>query len=173
MKRQIMVMAVSAMILGGALASQAMPGPGGMPGPGCGEHQAPAPFPPFVVRALELTDAQKQQIQTIMKDAQVQDQAQKEKLAPLHKQLRDAERSTTFNEAAVKNTAAAIANLEAELMVAHLKTRSRINAVLTPAQRSLADKLRPEPEDLPQHPHGPGEPRPDRHPGHPERGDWR
>jgi periplasmic protein CpxP/Spy len=92
---------------------------------------------------LDLSDAQQAQIKAIL-------QSERETTAPLRKSLqasrealRQAARADTFDEAAVHKLAASQAATRTELIVARVRTQNRIHALLTPAQRAKAEKLRP------------------------------
>jgi len=165
------------MLVGGTVICHATSGPGGpagpgslggpgAPGPGCEEAFSPPPFPDHLARVLELTDAQKVQIKAFLAEEREKGAAQQKKESELRRQLRQAEQAASFNEAAVRSAAAALAGIETERIVSRAKTRFRIQSVLTPAQRALAEKLRPEPEELSQrrccehegrHPRGPAD----------------
>lgn len=170
MKAKVMAVVLTAMLLGSALSSQAMP-VDGFPGAGCGDRLPAGPFPPMVARVLELNDAQKQQIGKLLKEEHEKAKAQHEKMDELRRQLRQAENAATFNEVAVRRTADALAGIEADGMVARVLTYFKVNAVLTPAQRALAEKMRPKGDEPGPPPFG-GEHRHDR-PCGPEAGGWR
>jgi Spy/CpxP family protein refolding chaperone len=146
MKIKLTVLAGGVMLLGGTLLCQAMPGPGNPPPPGCGGPAPRGDFPAGLARILELSEVQKGQIRAIFSE-------EKEKVAARHKkesELRDAlhlaEHAATFNEQAIRRAAAALAGLETEGVVARAKTHYQVDAVLTQAQRSLAERLRLERE---------------------------
>lgn len=87
-------------------------------------------------RSLNLTDAQKTQMQ------QIGDRF-KASTKSLHEQLRNLDRHSdavsdngTFNESAVRQAAQARANLEVELEVSHARMMSEMFAVLTPEQKT-------------------------------------
>jgi protein CpxP len=87
-------------------------------------------------RNLNLTDAQKTQMQ------QIGDRF-KASTKGLHEQLRNLDRNSdavsdngTFNESAVRQAAQARANLEVELEVSHARMMSEMFAVLTPEQKT-------------------------------------
>ena len=152
MKSRVTVLVLSAMLLGGAFLSQAMPGPGDRPRPGCDGPSQREPFPAGLARILELSEVQKGKIQAILDEEWDQGQAQREKESALHEQLHKVERAATFNEQAVGSAAAALAGLETERIVARARTHFRIGTVLTAAQRSLAERLRAEMDDRPAPP---------------------
>ncbi len=87
-------------------------------------------------RNLNLSDAQKTQMQQI-------GERFKASTKSLHEQLRNLDRNSdavidngTFNESAVRQAAQARANLEVELEVSHARRMSEMFAVLTPEQKA-------------------------------------
>ena len=96
-----------------------------------------------MARALNLTDAQKQQIKTIV-------QAQRPTMSPIRPQLAQnrasmltAAASGTFNQAKVQSLANQRALLIAQLVVPRAYILSQIyNQVLTPEQKAKADQMR-------------------------------
>lgn len=111
--------------------------PGGRMGMGSGRH-----FTRFA-KALNLTDAQKEQVKAIL-------ETEREKVAPLQKQLsenreklRQAVEATPFDEAAVRTLAASQSEARTELMVSRARVQSRIFALLTPEQKESAKKFHP------------------------------
>jgi len=167
MKRHVAVLALSAMLLSGTVLCQAMPGPGEQSRPGCAEPAGREPFPAGLARILELSEAQKGKIQSIVDEERGKGKGRHEQEVELHKQLRAAERAATFDEQAVRSAASALAGLETERIVARARTHYRIGTVLTAAQRSLAERLLAERDERPappcgaemqgRHGHGPGE----------------
>ncbi|OGW40096.1 MAG: hypothetical protein A2010_05370 [Nitrospirae bacterium GWD2_57_9] len=96
-----------------------------------------------MVEVLDLTDTQKEKVSAILK-------AEQEKTAPLRQQLaenREKMMQTTlsekFDEAAVRAIATKQAQIKTEMMVSHARAKSEIHALLTPEQRTLAQKLGP------------------------------
>lgn len=173
MRRNVTVLLAAATLFGGALFCQAMAfGPearSGMRGDGPGCHD---PFQGAMARGLDLSEDQQKQIAAIFEEQRGRHRPEKDREAKLHDQLHQLELAATFDEQAVKAVANSLAALEAERVVARARTHAKINAVLTPAQRALAEKMRPQKGELPPLPrggcgpearggHGPGE-RPDR-----------
>jgi Spy/CpxP family protein refolding chaperone len=145
MRRELTVLVASAMLLGSALVCQAMPGPGEPPCSGCEEP----PFPASLTRILEVGEAQKGQIQSILDEGRKKVQAQHQKESELRRKLHSAERADSFDEQAVRSVAAALAGLETERIVSHARTHYRINTVLSSSQRSLAESLWAERDEMP------------------------
>lgn len=150
MRKKVTLMTTVA-LLGGALSCQGMPAPPDVPSPPrCGASEGPERgegFPPHLARALDLTEAQQKQMATLFGEQREKDQAMRKKERELREHLRGVEEAVPFNEAAVKGAAQKLAALEVERVVARAKSRARIEALLTPAQRTLAEKLRPRRED--------------------------
>ncbi|GFO56105.1 hypothetical protein GMSM_31120 [Geomonas sp. Red276] len=117
-----------------------------------------AGFPPppdpvqSMAKALDLTAAQQAQIEAIMQAARDADASLVQKGEELRAQLRLAGWATSYDEASVQSLAAALAQVEEELTVSRVKTRFQVNAVLTSAQRTLAQKLEPDPGRRPAPP---------------------
>ena len=141
MKSHLTVLAVCTVLLGSAFLCQAKPGPGAPAAAGREEGFAPEPFPAGLARILDLSETQKGAIQIILDEEKAKGLSRRKKAPELRQQLRLAERAATFNEQAVKTSAYALAAIEAEGVVSRAKTRFRIDAVLTQAQRSLAEKI--------------------------------
>jgi len=97
----------------------------------------------WIARKLDLTDAQKTQIQSMI-------QAERPNFAPLvkqlaanHEQLLVATRGGSFDEAQLRTLANQQAQTLAELMVIRERVISKVyNTVLTPDQKTKADTLR-------------------------------
>jgi len=122
---------------------QAQPGPGGGGPHGMGNLGMLHHFL-RMSDALELTDAQIDQIQTILDAAQ----PEIEGLADLMRQGRETwmagHEPTDFDEAEAKAFAEEQSSLHAELMVLGMKTRAQVMSVLTSEQLEKLDELRAE-----------------------------
>jgi protein CpxP len=96
-----------------------------------------------LAEALDLTPEQQAQIKAIRAD-------EREKVEPLLQQLRNgreelraAVEKQPFDESAVRTLAAGQSEIRTELIVSKARMKNRIHALLTPAQREKAEKLRP------------------------------
>jgi len=97
----------------------------------------------WIARKLDLSDAQKAQIQSMI-------QAERPNFAPLvkqlaanHEQMLVATRGGSFDEAQVRTLASQQAQTLAELMVVRERVIAKVyNTVLTPDQKTKADALR-------------------------------
>lgn len=104
-----------------------------------------------MARELGLSDEQKSQVRKVLA-------AERETVGPLLKKLHtarelvaEARDGAKFDEAALRAAAERENGIRTELLVAHARSRSRINAQLTPEQRELAEDLA-----LPRHLPGKG-----------------
>lgn len=146
MKRQLSIIALTAALIGGGtLSAHAFMGPDGE----CGGPRAEGKMEHGkrfgrMARELKLSDAQKEQVQAILKAEQEKNAPLREKLAENRKKLHEAAQAEKFDEAAVKALAATQADLQAQLIVSRARAHSQIHALLTPEQRELAKKLRPQ-----------------------------
>jgi Spy/CpxP family protein refolding chaperone len=105
---------------------------------------------------LGLSDAQKEQITALLKTEQEKNAPLREQLAANRKQLKQAALAATFDEATVQSIAAIQAQIISQLIVSHARTKSQINALLTPEQRSQAEKMGPKNKRFHRRPGGPG-----------------
>ena len=117
-------------------------GPGG-PGRGAG------PFGPggrgfaegFALGQLNLSDAQKQQVQSIMQQHRQQAQRVMQRLEQAMQAQRAAVNQVPVNEAAVRQAAAALAAIEADVAVDRARLHADIFNVLTVEQQEKAKQL--------------------------------
>lgn len=154
MKRRILIVTLSLLtLLGSALYAAAAPpgGPCGGPcdghcdGPGDGKEQPGGRFLERMTRILELSEAQQASIKKVLAAEQEKTAALHEKKLENRQQLRLVEEAKPFDENAVRILAEQRGAIEAELTIARTRAHSQIDALLTPEQRELAAKLRPEP----------------------------
>lgn len=107
-----------------------------------------------LAEVLDLSAEQRAQIEKIVADERAANATIREQLRENREKLRELTDSDTFDEAAIRAVAANKSQQKIELMVAHARTRHAINALLTPEQRALADKLRPMMKKGRKGPHG-------------------
>lgn len=143
MKKRIIVIAgIAALVIGATIFAVAQ-GPDAMRkmhGPGRGPH-GHGDMLEHMARELNLTDAQKAQVKTIMESAESSAQAIHPKLEEIHKQLEAATANGQFDEAQVRSLAGQQAQLEAEMRVEHLRAKSKVFGVLTAEQRVKAEEM--------------------------------
>lgn len=96
----------------------------------------------YLARQLQLTDAQKAQIKTMVQAQRASAKPLMQQLADQRKQLMTATAGGKFDQAKVTSIAQAQADVMAKLIVMREQVKSQIyNQVLTPDQRTKADQL--------------------------------
>ena len=110
-------------------------GPGGPGGPLMGEFLREA-------RALNLTDAQKNQLRSIAEARQAEAQATGQRVQAARQALDAAITSTTLNEGAVRQAAADLATVEADAAVLRSRVYHEALAVLTGEQQAQLTQMR-------------------------------
>jgi Spy/CpxP family protein refolding chaperone len=104
-------------------------------GPGGGEG--------MMFRNLDLTNEQNDQIKKLHEAEKAASETIREQLKTIHEQLRTATKDGAFNESAVRTLLAQTQQPELELEVLHLKTRTAIYNLLTPAQKAKLTESQP------------------------------
>ena len=92
-------------------------------------------------RELNLTDAQKQQVKTIMEAQHVTEEERHAKLEEIHRQIDAATANGQFDEAVVRPLANQQAQLKADQMVDHFRLHSKLFGLLTVEQRAKAEQM--------------------------------
>jgi len=113
-------------------------GPGGRMGGPLGGLLALHPDVPF--QALNLTDAQREQVRAIMQGHQAEGRALAEKAGAAMDALRKAT-DDTIDEGAAAQHGQAVGAVIAEAAVLRAKVRAEVFAILTPEQQAEANKL--------------------------------
>lgn len=134
MKRSIWT-AVAAMVLAAAVAIPviAQPPQGGR-GPGRGPGSG-GPLP--MLRGLNLTDAQKEQIRTLIEQRRTGEDPRRN-LMDLERQLQTAILADAPDQQKIEELKGSIATASAQELVARIELQSRIAQILTPEQRAQA-----------------------------------
>jgi len=164
MKKQVMSVVLAVVLAGGWYVAQAGPmGQGDHQGPpaqagefgcrkqgGCrqqaGCKQDGKRLGPLagIVDELGLTDSQRQQVEAIMTAQHEQNAPLRERIIAGKKQLWEASRGSSVDEAAIADLAAEQGKLMSEMMVSRIHCKNQIFAVLTPEQQTQAAKLEEE-----------------------------
>lgn len=110
-------------------------GPGGPGGPLMGEFLREA-------RALNLSDAQKNQLRSIAEARQAEAQTTGQRVQAARQALNAAITSTTLNEGAVRQAAADLATVEADAAVLRSRVYHEALAVLTGEQQAQLTQMR-------------------------------
>ena len=136
MKRTIWF-SIAAIILAAAVVVPviAQPPQGGGRGPGRGA----APGAPFgMLRELNLTDAQREQIRALTEQRRGQADSPRRKVADLERQLQVAVFADAPDQQKIDDLKKAVAAATAEELTARVELQSQIAQVLTPEQRAQA-----------------------------------
>jgi periplasmic protein CpxP/Spy len=134
--RSLTLTAVLAVLLAGAAYAQA-PGPGGRGrGPdGFGRDMG------LPLRALNLTDAQEQQIRTLTQQSRQQNRAAFERLRTAMDAQRKAAATIPVNEALIRSTTQDLVEAQTEVAIQRARVQTEIFGLLTPEQQAEAKKL--------------------------------
>jgi len=138
MKTRYLAIALALVVAAGAVtAVWAHTRAGGANGMMFGHHMG------WIARKLDLSDAQKTQIQAMIQAERPNFQPLVKQLAANHQQMLVATRGGSFDEAQVRTLANQQAQTLAELMVIRERVISKVyNTVLTSDQKTKADTLR-------------------------------
>ena len=131
---------------GQGMMGRGMMGPGG-PGMRGGPGGGPGGMFGPELRALELTDAQREQVKAIMESHREGQKVEREKMMTARKALHDAIAADPFDEAAIRAAAGAVGALDADAAVEQARIRAEIFGILTPEQVKKAKELRTEMEN--------------------------
>lgn len=96
-----------------------------------------------LARVLDLTDEQKDQIQAILEEAQVENEPLREQMQANREAIREATQGGAFfeNEAQVIALAEAQGALHAQMIVSHQRVKATIFQILTPEQQEKLENL--------------------------------
>jgi Spy/CpxP family protein refolding chaperone len=97
-----------------------------------------------MMKALEqvgVTDQQKQQIKTIMRESRPTMQPLVQQLRTERKALREAIQASPVNEGAIRAASTRVAQVEADLAVARAHVQDRVRGVLTPDQAAKLKQM--------------------------------
>jgi Spy/CpxP family protein refolding chaperone len=135
----------AALVTGGALAYAQGPAPGGLrgrgPGFGLGGPQAG-----LALRALDLTEAQREQVRQLSQQSREQMRAVMDRMRAAQDARRQAVEAVPFNESQVRAAMRDLADVQADLAVAEARLQSDIYALLTADQQQRLQQLRAERE---------------------------
>jgi protein CpxP len=148
-KRAILIVLVALPLIAGAAFAGSMGegigfgGPGGHGGRrGPGGHGGPGILNPRILHQLNITDAQREQIHTLVEANRTANQALHDQLRQNHEAVRAASLTTTFDEGQVRALIAAGEAIRTDLALSEARLTSQIYSLLTPEQRTqLAEIL--------------------------------
>lgn len=134
MKKIVLITLISAGLTTGAFAKDF----GGKHGTSKSRHMG---SPMHMLKRLDLTDAQTQQIKAIFQAVKQQIQLLRKQMQPLRKQLKTLSQATVYDQYAVSNVAEQIAALKKSKIEIMTKARNQAWNILTPAQKQKATEL--------------------------------
>ena len=140
-KRTLSTIAATAVVLAVGISTAVAQGPGGRgPGRGFGGPGGGGPGGPFpVLRQLNLTDAQREQVKALVEEQRKQhDGAAVRKVVELQRALRAAVFAETPDTTQIDQLRASIAEAEAAALAARVDLQLKIAQILTPEQRQQA-----------------------------------
>jgi len=130
---------VAALVGGGALAYAQGPEPGGPRGRGPGFG---GPGAGLSLRALDLTDAQQEQVRQLTQQNREQMRSLMDRMRVGQEARRKAVEAIPFNESQVRAAMKDVAEAEADLAVAEARLQADIYALLSADQQQRLQKLR-------------------------------
>lgn len=120
-------------------------GGGGRGGPGRGGPMGqPGPAGDLMLRRLNLTDAQRDQVKQIMDNHKDDQKALMDRLRPAHEALDTAVTASPLNEGAVRGAASELANVESDLAVERARIHQEVLQILTAEQKAQLAKQQAE-----------------------------
>lgn len=140
-KRVLIAVGLAAALAGSSAVALALPAQGGpgIQGPDRGLRRGPrgpgGPMGDFGLRGVELTDAQRDQMRTIMESHQAEFQQVGIKLRQAHRGLAEATQAETIDEAAIRARSAEVASALADEAILQAKVRAEVAGILTPEQQ--------------------------------------
>lgn len=108
--------------------------------PGLGIGDLLGARPGLVAKALNLTDAQRTQLKTILQGTQESVKPIRQQMQPLHQQLQQAIKDN--NVAGIQAATSAIAPLQAQMMVLRANSSAQFLQILTPEQKARLAQAR-------------------------------
>ena len=96
----------------------------------------------MMLRGLDLTDDQKNQVRQIMEASKAKVRPLRESMKANREKLRAATADGKFDEALVQTLATEQANISARLLVERTRAKSQIFQILTPEQRTKAAQVK-------------------------------
>src|SRR5262245_63965051 len=133
-KRVLIAAGLAAALTGGSAVAQPPQGPG-FHGPG--PRRGPGPGGPmeFGLRGIDLTDAQKEQVRTIMDSHKDEFQQIGTRMRDAQRAFGEATRAATIDESAIRAKATDLAGVMADEAILRAKVHGEVLAILTAEQQ--------------------------------------
>ena len=141
MKTRMVIAAALVAALAGGYAVAAAQAPRGGPGmraagPGLpGGPRGGGAAGDLGLRGIDLTEAQREQVRSIMESHRDQFADLRQKLGAAHRAFAEATRSYAVDEAAIRTQSAAVANAMADEAILRARVRTEVHALLTAEQQ--------------------------------------
>ena len=137
MSKRILIAAGLIAALAGGTAVSFAQGPGGPGAPGIERKRGPRVGPHFDagLRGIELTDAQREQVRSIMQSHRGELDTVAKALRDAHRAFAEATRAATVDETAIRQQSTTVANAMADEAILRAKVRAEVHALLTPEQQ--------------------------------------
>jgi len=116
-------------------------GPGG-PGGFIGRGGPGGPMAGMILRDLDLTDAQEEQVRSILEARRAADAPLMERAGAARQALQTAVQTRPVDEAAIRARAAELAVVEADLAVSQARLQAELFELLTPEQQTQVNERR-------------------------------
>lgn len=147
MKRVVIAAALAAALAGGSALAIAQPPQGGpgMHGPGGPRGGPGGPMMDFGLRGIDLTDAQKEQVKTIMDSHKSEFDQIRTRMRDAQRAFGDATQADTIDEAAIRTKATAVAGVMADEAILRAKVHGEVLQILTADQQ---DQLKAKREEM-------------------------
>lgn len=114
-----------------------------------GKMPPPNGFNPRIFEQIDLTDAQKTQIQTLMENSRTASQAYFEKLRAFDEQLKGLAESEAFDETQVRQILRSKSDVQIEIDLIRLKTDAAVYDLLTAEQIAKINLLKSQRPEFP------------------------
>jgi len=95
-----------------------------------------------IFRQLDLTDEQKEKIQSIIKSSREDSKALRKQMRTNRKELHNLSENGNVGESKIKNLAKKQGNLHAKMIVQRHKSKAQIYAILTPEQQAKVTEIK-------------------------------
>jgi len=132
----LFTIAAAALLVAPALAQ-----PGPMGRGGHGPHE-PGMGLDRMIRHLDLTEEQRQQLEQLQARHRDATRAVRDQLRAAHERFAELAHAETLDEAALREAAAEMAELRSEMMLSRVSMRREVDAILTPEQLEQLQQMR-------------------------------
>jgi len=142
--RKTIAVTAGAALLATGLATAALAQGAGRRGPdGAGRMGGPG----MILRALDLTEAQREQVKNVMQDHRADMEAIGKRLREAHRAQREAVETVPVNEGLIRSTAQALATAETDMAILQSRIHNEVWNLLTPEQQAKAKELKSQREN--------------------------